>query len=104
MPLCLPPLHLACRALLHVNGGQPLTHPARNNLFSLCTLPLHTQIDLCAVPKKRNTLQRKHRRIAGQRMVNRRFEYKNYKICLNCGSPVLPHHLCMKCKKMHPVV
>lgn len=48
----------------------------------------------CAVPKKRTSVSRTRHRRAGQRLKNRRRQYKEYRICFVCGTPTPLHHMC----------
>ena len=52
----------------------------------------------CAVPKRKPSPRAQRHRRAGQRAVHARRVHQQYRICLNCGSPVKPHYLCNRCR------
>lgn len=60
-------------------------------------LPALPETIECAVPKKRTSVSRARHRRAGDRIQKRRKIHQNYRICFVCGTPVLQHHICMKC-------
>lgn len=104
-----PTLNTPQRCPLHTHPTAPSRMFTSSAMLTpgqrmLAAIQARDEIYLCAVPKKRVSIKRRNIRRAGQRMQKRRFEFKQYKICCGCGNPVLQHHLCMKCKKIHPVV
>ena len=54
----------------------------------------------CAVPKRKPSPRAQRHRRAGQRATHARRLHQTYRICLNCGSPVKPHYMCIRCRQV----
>ena len=70
----------------------PLSAPAAS---PVADVPLE-----CAVPKRKPSPRAQRHRRAGQRATHARRLHQTYRICLNCGSPVKPHYLCIRCRQV----
>ena len=79
--------------LLNIYNTSP--HILPSNTTDIVPLQL-------AVPKRKTTPRVQRIRRYGQRAQNSRREYQFYRLCLYCQSPLLPHHVCMKCKRIYP--
>lgn len=76
--------------------NQPLSSINESIKQSVDLPSMDQSVDIieCAVPKRKTSPSRQRHRRAGQRMTGITRRYSNYRVCLNCGSPVKPHFLC----------
>ena len=77
-----------------------LFEPALRPLLDPSPAPFADVPMECAVPKRKPSPRAQRHRRAGQRATHARRLHQTYRVCLNCGSPVKPHYLCIRCRQV----
>ena len=77
-----------------------LLEPATLPLLAPSPAPVADVPLECAVPKRKPSPRAQRHRRAGQRATHARRLHQTYRVCMNCGSPVKPHYLCIRCRQV----